>query len=145
MDEYIMKPIDIEKTLSSLSAAPRDPKPSCTEKMLWGKAEALERLGGDEDLLRDLCKIFCEESPKLLQRLRHAIADADAGAVMHAGHSLKGELGYLGADEAAQAARELEDMGHANNLLGAWEVFTLLERELVSLHLAMKNSAGAMM
>jgi two-component system, sensor histidine kinase and response regulator len=147
MDGYIMKPIrfgDIEKTLSSFSGAESDPAPSPAEKIVWGKAEALERLGGDEDLLRELCKIFWEESPKLLQKLREAIAEVDPQAVMRAAHSLKGELGYLGAPGAAQAARELEDMGYEKNLSRAPELFTLLERELAGLHLAMKNPAGAM-
>ena len=142
-----MKPIrfgDIEKTLSSFSGAEPDPAPSPAEKIVWGKAEALERLGGDEDLLRELCKIFWEESPKLLQKLREAIAEVDPQAVMRAAHSLKGELGYLGAPGAAQAARELEGMGYEKNLSHAPALFTLLERELAGLHLAMKNPAGAM-
>src|SRR5206468_10491038 len=50
---------------------------------------------------------FLEE---LLQKRREAIADADPDAVMGAAHSIKGELGYLGAAQATQAARELEDM-----------------------------------
>ena len=40
-------------------------------------AEALDRLGGDEELFRELCGIFLEESPKLLQKLREAIAEGD--------------------------------------------------------------------
>jgi HPt (histidine-containing phosphotransfer) domain-containing protein len=52
-------------------------------------------LGGDEGLLRDLCQIFLEESPKLLHKLRQAIGDTDAEAVMRAAPSLKAELGYL--------------------------------------------------
>jgi hypothetical protein len=40
----------------------------------------------------ELCQIFLEESPKLLQKLREAIADADPDAVMRAAHSIKGEL-----------------------------------------------------
>ena len=113
------------------------------EQISWGKAEALQRLGGDEDLLRELCDIFLNESPKLLQQLREAIAAADPDAVMRAAHSLKGELGYLGATEAVKAARELEDMGHGKNLSQAGERFMLLEREFASLHLAVKESPSA--
>jgi two-component system sensor histidine kinase/response regulator len=68
MDGYITKPIrfsDIEKTLFSLSSAQPIPAPSPTGKAVWGRAEALERLGGDEDLLREVCQIFLnwEEVP----------------------------------------------------------------------------------
>jgi two-component system, sensor histidine kinase and response regulator len=132
-----------EKAHSGLSAAPADVPSALSEKSLWGKAEALERLGGDEELLRELCQIFLEESPKLLVKLRQAILDSDAQGVIRAAHSLKGELGYLGAAGASQAAQELEDMGHQNNLFRAGEILVGLERDVTSLHLAMKNSAGA--
>jgi two-component system, sensor histidine kinase and response regulator len=147
MDGYIPKPIrfgDIEKTLSTFSGAEPNSAPSPSEKIVWGKAEALERMGGDEDLLREVCKMFWEESPTLLQKLREAIVEIDPQAVMRAAHSLKGELSCLGAAGAAQASGELENMGRENNLSRATELFTLLERELARLHLAMKNPAGAM-
>jgi two-component system, sensor histidine kinase and response regulator len=148
MDGYITKPIrfsDIEKTLSSFSSAQSVSAASPSGKIPWVRAEALERLGGDEDLLREVCRIFLDESPNLLRKLQEAIADTDAEAVMRAAHTLKGELGYLGAPEAAQAARELEDMGHEKNLSRAPELFTVLERELAGLHLALKEPAGAML
>jgi two-component system, sensor histidine kinase and response regulator len=145
MDGHTTKPIrfsDVEKTLTSVPAAP-SAVPGPSEKLLWGKAEALDRLGGDEELLRELCQIFLDESPKLLQKLRQAIVDADADAVMRAAHNLKGELGYLGAAEASQSAQTLEDMGHANDLSQAAEVLVVLERAAASLHLALKDPAGA--
>src|SRR5689334_6512378 len=122
-----------ERENTQLSAGPSDHTLSGCKKVSWDKTEALDRLGGDEDLLGELCQIFLAESPKLLQKLREAIAEADPQAVMRAAHSLKGELGYLGAEDAVQAARELEDMGHDKNLAHAAELFTVLERELARL------------
>jgi len=141
-----MEPIDLgesQKIQSHSSNSAPIPDPSPPRKILWVKAEALERLGGDEDLLQEVCQIFLQESPKLLQQLRQAIADADPEALMRAAHSLKGELGYLGAAEATQAARELEDMGHQKNLSRATEVFAILDREFAALCLALKESPGA--
>ena len=109
---------------------------------LWHRAEALERLGGDEDLLRELCDIFLEESPKILKKLRQALTEGDAATVMRTAHSLKGEVSYLGAPGALQAARQLEDMGRENRLVGGEKIFSSLERELVGLHFAMKDPAG---
>ena len=146
MDGLITKPIglnDVEKTLTSLSPAPSGVPAGPSEKLLWGKAEALDRLGGDEELLRELCQIFLEESPKLLQKLRQAVADADAQAVMRAAHCLKGELGYLGAAGASQAAQQLENMGHENYLSHAAETLVVLEREMAGLYLALKDPSGA--
>jgi two-component system, sensor histidine kinase and response regulator len=115
---------------------------SAPTQMLWDKVEALERLGGDQELLRELCQIFLDESPKLLNQLREAIHDSDSAGVMRAAHGLKGELGYLGAAKATQAARELEDMGHEKNLSRAAEVFVVLDEAFSALHTALKESAN---
>lgn len=110
---------------------------------VWQRAEALERLGGDEDLLRELCQIFLEESPKLLQTLRQAAVAGDAEAVMRAAHSFKGELSYLGAEEATHAARILENMGHEKDLSGADATLVSLERQVTELCLSMKSARGS--
>jgi HPt (histidine-containing phosphotransfer) domain-containing protein len=109
----------------------------------WERAEALQRLGGDEILLQELCQIFVDESPKLLRRLRKSIAADDAEAMMRAAHSLKGELGYLGAAKAKQAAQELEDLGREKNMDQAAGVFGILEREVTALCGVLKDSSGA--
>lgn len=144
-DKCLMKSMPVngsEREKTQLSARPSDRASSGSEKVSWDRTEALERLGGDADLLGELCQIFLAESPKLLQKLREAIAEADPQAVMRAAHSLKGELGYLGAEGAVQAARELEDMGHDKNLSHAAELFTVLERELARLHRDLKDLTG---
>lgn len=134
--EHKKKPIAVPVQLPA-------PEENVSEKVLWGKDEAVERLGGDEELFWELCEIFLQEYPKLLQKLGQAIAESDAVAVMRAAHSLKGELGYLGAVEALKASRALEHMGHEKNLSEAAEMFASLERHLAALHRAMKVSAGA--
>ena len=95
-------------------------------------------------MLRELCQIFLEESPKTLRNLRQALAEGDASAVMRAAHSLKGEVGYLGAGGASQAARQVEDMGRENKSTGALETMILLEREISGLHFAMKDPTGVL-
>lgn len=153
-DGCLMKPTPIREVnqascpggaQTSASAAQLAPAPVAinSTKATWDRVEALDRLGGDEELLRELCGIFLAESPKLLQKLRQAIAESDPGGMMRAAHSLKGELGYLGAEVAVQAARKLEDMGHEKNLSNAAEVFALLEREFAGLHAGLKDFAGA--
>jgi two-component system, sensor histidine kinase and response regulator len=147
MDGYLAKPVrfsDLEQTLATLSNAKTSDKQISSVSFSWNRTEALERLGGDEDLLRELCQIFLEESPKTLRNLRQALAEGDASAVMRAAHSLKGEVGYLGAGVASQAARKLEDMGRENKLTGAPETMIVLEREISGLHFAIKDPAGAL-
>ncbi len=133
-DSKALSDIELSVTTSA-KEAPRAP-------FLWNRAEAQERLGGDEGLLRELCEIFLEESPKLLRNLRQAIMEGDASSVMRAAHSLRGEVGYLGAAAACEAAQQLEDMGAQNKLAAASETLMLLERELSGLHSAMQKWVG---
>lgn len=116
--------------------------PGTAADAFWNKSESLARLGGDEELLRELCGIFLEECPKQLQKLRQGIEVADPEAVMRAAHGLKGELGYLGAEVAAQASRALEDMGHEKDLTRVREMFDLLERELGNVCLGIQDFLG---
>jgi two-component system, sensor histidine kinase and response regulator len=144
MDGYITKPVrfsDIEHALAGLtatSATRLDPPDAAS----WNQAEALGRIEGDEELLHEVCKIFLEESPKLLQKLHDAIAAGDADEVMRAAHSLKGESSYLSASATCQAARQLEEMGRDKDLSGAGATFATLEREVASLHLELKALSG---
>ena len=148
MDGYITKPVrfsDIEQTLSGVAevpVAPVAPDKPAAPTASWDKSEALDRIGGDEQLLQELCQIFLEESPKLLQKLHQAVAAGDADGVMRAAHSLKGESSYLGAGGTSQAARQLEEMGRGNDLSRASETLGVLEREVAGLRLNLKELAG---
>ena len=64
-----------KKTQTAVPVPPPAPEGNASEKVLWGKDEAVKRLGGDEELFRELCEIFLQESPKLLQKLREAIGE----------------------------------------------------------------------
>ena len=140
MDGYITKPVrfsDIEQALSGLAGTPVTPAQPAAGAS-WNKAEALSRIGGDEELLQELCQIFLENSPKLLQQLQQAVAAGDADGIMHAAHSLKGESGYLSASRASHAARQLEEMGRNKDLSHAGHALAVLERELATLQLDLK-------
>jgi HPt (histidine-containing phosphotransfer) domain-containing protein len=143
MDDEISKPArlsDIEETMASVGKTTERPGQPA-KAALWDRTEALDRIGGDEELLRDLCRIFLEESPKLLARLQQAVEANDCDGLMRAAHSLKGECSYLGAGGASQAARQLEEMGRNQDLSGAGNMLAVLEREVAGLHLEL-NEGG---
>ena len=94
---------------------------------------ALDRMGRDVDLLKDLVQFFQEDSRALLVQLRAALVAKDAPKVQYLAHSLKGMLANFNADAATNPALELERMGAVGNLSGSALVLEDLERELLRL------------
>ena len=147
MDGYLTKPIrfsDVERTLANLG---REPAVITITKNLptperWNRIEALDRLGGDQELLQELIQIFLAESPKLILKLQKAVFESDAEAVMQCAHSIKGELSCLGGDDAAKAAMELETMGRNKTLGAAAETLVTFEREFAAVTLLLKDAAS---
>lgn len=155
MDGYLTKPLrmnEVADVLAGVADATERPTQDAvaessanvpsqppTQRTVWNRAEAIERLGGDEDLFQELCQIFLEESPKLLRELKDALAMGNVEDVMRAAHSIKGETGYLSAPEAMAVARQLEDMARSNSLAAAGELVGVLERELDGLHQSIRS------
>jgi two-component system sensor histidine kinase/response regulator len=140
MDGYLTKPIrfaDVENSLAALSGGPIVVTQPIPVPNSWNRAETVNRLGGDEDLFRELIEIFLEESPKLGKTLRDAIASGDSEGVMRAAHTIKGEVSCLGASEVAAEALKLETMGREKNLAGASGACANLERQLESFKLTL--------
>jgi CheY-like chemotaxis protein len=145
MDGYIAKPLrfsDVEWALSAVANKMPAFKDGVRKRPAWGQAEALDRVGGDPRLLRELCQIFLQESPKLLERLKGALAEGDTEAFTRAAHILKGEVSYLSADGVFHAARQLEMMGKEKNLSDAAALLARLEKELSELHSVIGDQVG---
>ena len=78
------------------------------ELPILDKSAALESTGGDEDLAQLLLETCLEESPRLIQDARDAVAGGDFVVARRCGHSLKSSFGVVGAAVAAAAAEKLE-------------------------------------
>ncbi len=96
-------------------------------------AAALGRVGGDEELLREISEIFLEQCPEALSEVRDAVASTNPEALQHAAHSLKGSISNFGAKAAFDAALRLELMGRQGDLSGSAEALSDLERALASI------------
>ncbi len=98
---------------------------------------ALGRLGGDKDLFCDVVRLFDQDIPGLLQRIRTCIDEEDATELQRAAHSLRGLAANFGAADAAGRALCLEQMGKSGCLVGAGNVVQELEWEIVRLNRAL--------
>lgn len=77
---------------------------------------AVERLGGDLQLYRELVQSFLDDSAGLLPRLTAALAAADCEGVHRAAHCLKGTAATCGAVAVANACADLERAAFQNDL-----------------------------
>lgn len=102
---------------------------STTASALIDRVALLDRVGGDEDLLREITGIFLEEYPSLIRDIQAAYAAGDAKRLERAAHSLKGSVSNFGAEAATQAAYKLETIGRKGEFAGADTAL----RDLVSL------------
>lgn len=98
--------------------------------VVFHRQEVLERLEGDEELLRELVHLFLEQSHEQLRELKSAVAVGDAAGIRHQAHSLKGAAAGLGAQSLSHAAAQLELAGKQGRLGQAPELLRLLEAEL---------------
>jgi HPt (histidine-containing phosphotransfer) domain-containing protein len=107
---------------------------------IFDKQVALTRVGGDEELLRELIEVFLGDCPKWLSDLRKAAAAGSAVDLRRAAHTIKGAVGYFGADDASLAADRLQELGRAGDVAAAVAVVTDLEHSLERLTAALKDA-----
>jgi len=94
----------------------------------------MERVGGDEELLREIAVLFLGEYPGLIEDIGVAVATSDPDRLQRAAHTLKGSLGTLGAERAYPLALELEMKGRHKQMDGASQYYQQLLTCIQSLH-----------
>jgi two-component system sensor histidine kinase/response regulator len=99
-------------------------------EQVFDMTEALENVGGDMDLLKEIIEIFLDDFPNQMKQIREGILAGDAKAVEHAAHSLKGSVANFAAKRAYDKAYCLEVLGREGNLGEANEAFGDLEKEI---------------
>jgi PAS domain S-box-containing protein len=144
MDGYVSKPVqaaELAQALASLApaAAPAETAPRVAEPgpPALDRAAMLQQVGGDEELLGALMRIFLQESSRLMPELHQALAAGDAARLQRLAHSLKGAASLFGVAAVTEAAQALESLGKAKQLAGAAEGYGQLEQELGRLRAAL--------
>ena len=68
----------------------------------------LERVGGNRRLLSEVIRLFVEECPHMIGRMRAALDDGDSRALNRAAHAFKGSAANFAADAVVYLAQQLE-------------------------------------
>jgi PAS domain S-box-containing protein len=137
MDGYVCKPIQPQELWQAIAelvplsgpAGTAEPQAEPPAEVLDRK-QALKRVGGDVEILRELVGLFNADCPRLRAEIRQAVANGDAPRLKLAAHTLKGAVGNFGARATAEAAQRLEALGKQGDLTGAGEAAAVLEEEL---------------
>ena len=148
MDAYLSKPIQpkilyamIEGIAASVPVDNDVPVESAPAASILDWDAALERIGGSEELLREVVALFFTETDKLVPALREAIGRQDMAEVRRLAHTIKGAVSHFAAEPAEAAAERVEFMGRDDDLTGVDEAYALLESEVERLKQALTNIA----
>jgi signal transduction histidine kinase/CheY-like chemotaxis protein/HPt (histidine-containing phosphotransfer) domain-containing protein len=138
MDDYVTKPVQpvaLAETIArwvsdgpatqkaqTAQKAQTTEKPSGTESS-FDRAALLDRVGGDEEVLREIIGIFLQDLPGQIESMEDAVKKGDPLLIQRLAHTMKGASGNAGAIALQKAALDLEkaaktdDMGTASGML----------------------------
>jgi HPt (histidine-containing phosphotransfer) domain-containing protein len=109
---------------------PRNPRTNESEEPTFDRRAVLAHMEGDRKLLREIVELFRQDSPRLLDRVGHAIESGDGPKLAGAAHALKGALSNFAATRSVELARNLESMGQRGELEAAAGAHRQLVAEL---------------
>ena len=87
--------------------------------VVFDRAQALERLGGDEELLDSVARLFVEESASYRRALVDALDSGDPAAVQREAHTVKSVCATFSFEAGRELALRLEQLAAAGHLNGA--------------------------
>jgi CheY-like chemotaxis protein/HPt (histidine-containing phosphotransfer) domain-containing protein len=149
MDGYVSKPLKTEELFAALEEAmvgrPETvsgvAQPPVDTDGVLDREQALERVDGDRELLREVIGLFLEDYPETMAEIDTALSEGDAARLNRAAHALKGSVANFGARNSFDLALRLEMVGKTGDLKGADEAFHVLAAEMERLKTALAEFA----
>jgi CheY-like chemotaxis protein len=136
MNGYLSKPIDrlrlfeiVEYNLATATATPEVQMDSGGEPVL-DRQQLMDRLGGDEELAREVIDLFRQDLPGVVARIQLALGAREAPSLQAAAHALKGAAGNLSAVSLAAAAKTLESIAQSGDLTDAADAARRIDHEI---------------
>jgi HPt (histidine-containing phosphotransfer) domain-containing protein len=90
-------------------------RPPVEQPPVFSKQEALDRLGGDEDIFREAVEMFLGQIPAYRKALAAACERRDFAALATLGHTLKSTAATVGAKALQSLFIALEKAGRGKN------------------------------
>ena len=160
MDDYLSKPYSRQQmramlntwlvhkvpaaTAAQTPAASAPPKPNgeILDRAALDGIRALQTDGGP-NVLKRVIDLYLDDAPKLIQRLKYAVAAEDAPEIERAAHTLKSTSASLGALKLAQLCKELETSARLNSPAKAKQIFSEFEAAYNGVRVALTEERSA--
>ena len=97
---------------------------------------------GEPDVLAEVLKLFLQEVPPRIERLRNAWQGGNIQEVHRAAHSLKGSAGNIGARRLYEVSRQLDDISKSGDLAAAAPLVDALGVEFGKVEIAIRRLLG---
>jgi PAS domain S-box-containing protein len=140
MDGYVSKPIqaaELFKAVEGLAVPPGRLKGNVGKERPGASGlepgSLLDRFGGDTTLLRRLVRVFLDDCPRMVSKMKKAAAAQDAEALVKAAHGFKGAVSNFGATGVLEMARQLEAKARQHDLAAARQMSQQLEAAIPAL------------
>jgi two-component system sensor histidine kinase/response regulator len=137
MNDYISKPVMAEQLYQTLrrwlpAAGDQRIAEAAPDAALSFQA-ALDRLGGDRSLLRELAGIFLGDRARLIGAVRESAAAHNRSALERSAHAIKGAVSNFTNGPAYAAAAQLETLARNGQLAEVEAYLAPLEQSLAEL------------
>jgi CheY-like chemotaxis protein/HPt (histidine-containing phosphotransfer) domain-containing protein len=137
MDEYLTKPLDPRQLCALVEQMAGGAASGHTgDELISIPTEVLARVGGDRELLAEISRLFVDDAPRHLAKIREALGARDGEALRRAAHGLKGAAANFDAEGVVQAARALEEMGRTGEFdahEAVWRTLSVETDRLISM------------
>jgi HPt (histidine-containing phosphotransfer) domain-containing protein len=146
MDDYVSKPIqptELFRAVEGLAVPARRLQGDGGKEQPGGRAlelaTLLARFGGDAKLVRRLVKVFLDDCPRMVSRIKKAAAAQEPDALAEAAHGLKGAVSNFGATQVLEVVRQLEATAQRHDMAAARRIYQQLERAIPALVEALRG------
>jgi signal transduction histidine kinase/HPt (histidine-containing phosphotransfer) domain-containing protein len=137
MDGYLAKPLRPAELLEAIERLGLKAEPQFTaadtEAADPDRWTLLDEVGGDTQLLEEICELFARESASQMTALREAIERGDPSGCARLAHTLRGMLRSVRAVAAEQLAATLQPLDPGAQREEAFAVWERLEQALGAL------------
>ncbi|MGE5672003.1 MAG: response regulator [Fibrobacterota bacterium] len=163
MDDYLAKPIAIDKLASVIRKWFPDSKETCTtepeqseidfieledddinQTPIWDLPKMIEHLFQDESLTKTVIGDFLADIPRQLQKICELIESGDTSNLEIRAHTIKGASSILGAERMRIIAKSLEQAAHKGLTVHYKRLFEALNNQYLIIKIKMEQELDAM-